>query len=166
MNSGGLLVACGIGVVACGLAAGVFLTFSDFLMPSLRAVTPASGIQAMQMINRKVYRSGFVVLLWGLVVAAPLLILFAYLSDVGAAFGWIVAAGGIYWVGAFAVTLAFNVPMNEQLDAMDDSASETMAYWESTYLPTWTFWNSVRTLMTMTAGICYGVAVVLLAQAG
>ena len=158
-----LLVGCAIAVVASGLAAGVFLTFSDFLMASLGAARPSSGIEAMQMINRKVYQSKFVVLLWSLVAAAPLLIGFAILRGAGPALGWIVAGGGIYWIGAFAVTLAFNVPMNERLDVMDDSASETTAYWESTYLPSWTFWNSVRTFMTMTSGICYLIAAVQLA---
>lgn len=41
--------------VAYGLVAGVFLTFSDFVMRSLGAVTPASGIAAIQSINRRVY---------------------------------------------------------------------------------------------------------------
>ena len=45
--------------VATGLVAGVFLTFSDFVMRSLRAAEPAAGMDAMQWINRVVYRSVF-----------------------------------------------------------------------------------------------------------
>ncbi len=161
-----LLIACAIAVVASGLAAGVFMAFSDFLMESFRAARPSSGIEAMQMINRKVYKSIFVSILWGLFAAAPLLVGFAVMRGAGSAFGWIVAGAGVYALGVFVVTFVFNVPMNKDLDAMDDSASETQAYWESTYLPTWTMWNSVRAFTTTVSGVCYLVAVVLLAQGG
>ena len=40
----------------------VFLTFSDFVMKSLFASQPATGTEAMQIINRKVYHSIFMVL--------------------------------------------------------------------------------------------------------
>jgi uncharacterized membrane protein len=161
-----LLIACAIAVVASGLAAGVFMAFSDFLMASFGAARPSSGIEAMQMINRRVYKSVFVSILWSLVAVAPLLIVLAVMRGAGPAFGWIVAGGLSYLLGAFVVTFLFNVPMNKKLDVMDDSASETLAYWESTYLPSWTYWNSIRALMTMVSGICYLVAVILLARGG
>ena len=42
------------------LLAGVFLSFSDFVMRSLAATQPAGGIEAMQQINRKVFRTLFI----------------------------------------------------------------------------------------------------------
>jgi len=161
-----LLVACAIAVVASGLAAGVFMAFSDFLMESFRTARPACGIEAMQMINRKVYASLFVSILWGLFAAAPLLIGFAVMRGAGSACGWIVAGAGVYVLGVMVVTFVFNVPMNKELDVMDDSASETQVYWTSTYLPSWTLWNSVRAFATTVSGIGYLVAVVLLARGG
>ena len=35
--------------------------------------------------------------------------------------------------------------MNEALAAMNLSEDATRAYWTGTYLPRWTFWNTVRT---------------------
>ena len=55
-------------------------------------------------------------------------------------------AGIIYLVGCFGVTVFFNVPMNEALAGMDAQIDATRAYWEESYLPRWTFWNSVRTV--------------------
>ena len=43
--------------MATGLLAGVFLTFSDFVMESLLASKASAGTEAMQIINRKVYHS-------------------------------------------------------------------------------------------------------------
>ena len=59
--------------LAAALVAGVFLTFSDFVMPSLFAAAPSAGTEAMQIINRKVYRSIFMVLLIGLIPVSALI---------------------------------------------------------------------------------------------
>ncbi len=40
----------------------------------------------------------------------------------------------------------FNVPMNETLAGMEPSADATLDYWTRTYLPRWSFWNTVRTV--------------------
>ena len=44
------------------------------------------------------------------------------------------------------VTVFFNVPMNEALAGMETASHTTRDYWMQTYVPRWTFWNSVRTL--------------------
>jgi len=58
----------------------------------------------------------------------------------------ILIAGLVYLIGCFGVTVFFNVPMNEALAGMDLSQDATRAYWTDTYLPRWTFWNTVRTV--------------------
>ena len=54
--------------VGMALVSGVFLAFSDLVMRSLRRASPTVGIEAMQMINREVYGSAFLVALLGLVL--------------------------------------------------------------------------------------------------
>lgn len=63
----------------------------------------------------------------------------------------ILASGVIYLIGCFAVTVVFNVPMNEALAKMDLSVDATRDYWTMTYLPRWTFWNTVRTVACVVA---------------
>jgi uncharacterized membrane protein len=58
----------------------------------------------------------------------------------------IMMAGLVYLIGCFGVTVFFNVPMNEALAGMEMSSNTTRDYWLQTYVPRWTFWNSVRTL--------------------
>ena len=51
----------------------------------------------------------------------------------------------VYLIGCFGVTVVFNVPLNETLAGMDLTSDATRDYWSQTYVPRWTFWNSVRT---------------------
>ena len=72
-----ILIACTAAVIACGVIAGVFLAFSDFVMKSLSAASPASGIEAMQLINRKVHGSVFLALLIAMAVTSAVLAFYA-----------------------------------------------------------------------------------------
>jgi len=51
----------------------------------------------------------------------------------------------LYLVGNIVVTMIFNVPLNNALDAADPVSADGAALW-SRYLSTWTAWNHVRTL--------------------
>ncbi len=130
--------------LSAGLVAGVFLAFSDFIMPSLRDSAPAAGTEAMQLINRKVYRSIFMVLFLGLVPLSVLAMIVAVLFMEGSAAFWLAFAGALYFFGVFVVTAAGNVPMNKKLEAMPQSGKEAQRYWPG-YVKGWVFWNHVRT---------------------
>lgn len=155
------------GVVALslpiGLVAGVFLAFSDVVMPSLLASKPAAGSEAMQVINRKVYRSIFLTLLFGLIPVTSLVGGMAYLFLQGPAAGWLMAGGAIYFAGVFLVTGMGNVPMNRRLDAMPLGGAEAQGYWP-TYVRGWQVWNHLRTAAIVATMGCYMIAAVLLAR--
>jgi len=151
-------------VVAHGLVAGVFLTFSDFVMRSLRSVSPESGIAAMQAINRTVYGSFFLAMFMGLAAVSLVLVIGAVFFAGGVAATWIGAGGALYIVGVFLVTVIVNVPMNKRLDAMDHVAAETAAYWTE-YAVTWTRWNHVRSFASAGSAICILVGTLAIAGA-
>lgn len=133
-------------VLAYAFIGGVFLAFSDFIMRSLANASGTGGVDTMQVINREVFRWVFMVLFIGM---APMSLLIAVYGGfyVGNSTGsFILAAGVIYVIGCFGVTVFFNVPMNETLAKMDVSTQATRHYWTETYLPRWTFWNTVRTI--------------------
>lgn len=157
------LIVVAASVVACGLVAGVFTTFSDFVMKSLAASAPASGIEAMQIINRKVYKTVFMVLLLGMSVLSPLLIGYAYFTFSGAASAWIIAGASLYLAGVFLVTVVFNVPMNKRLDLLGHAGPDAASYWKI-YVPVWSFWNTVRALSSGGSAICFLVACVWLTK--
>ncbi len=161
MTSQMLLIFCQFAVIACGLVSGVFLTFSDFVMKSLVAADPAGGVQSMQIINRKVYKTVFMVLLLGMSFASPLFAAYAYYQVSGTPAVLMLSGSAIYFFGVFVVSLLFNVPMNRRLDGMDYTAKDTHAYWQ-TYVPVWSFWNYIRSISSAAAAACFLVACVQL----
>jgi len=140
--------------LSTGLVAGVFLTFSDFVMRSLKGAAPAAGAEAMQVINREVYRSVFMVLLVGMVPVSIVVAIAAIILVDTAVAIWLITAGGIYVFGVMLVTLARNVPMNQRLEAMPQGGAEAQAYWPS-YVRGWLVWNHVRTIASLAATAAY-----------
>ena len=63
---------------------------------------------------------------------------------------FLVLGGVVYLAGCFAVTMVFNVPMNEALAALPPTAPHRAERWAS-YLAGWTTWNHVRTAASLLA---------------
>lgn len=152
-------------ILAYALVGGVFLAFSDFIMRSLSLTGGSGGAEAMQTINREVFRWVFMTLFLGLAGVSLILIGYAATNVAGLSAVLIGVAGLTYLVGCFAVTVVFNVPMNETLAGMDLSQDATQAYWTGTYLPRWTFWNTVRTIACGLSAALVLAGLVNLAQA-
>lgn len=132
-------------ILAYALVAGVFLAFSDFIMRSLALTSGTGGVETMQVINREVFRRIFMTLFLGMAGVSILIAGYAWIGLGGPAGTLILLAALVYLAGCFGVTVAFNVPMNKAFAGMDLSQAATRDYWRQTYLPRWTFWNSVRT---------------------
>ena len=144
----------GASTLAFAILAGVFLAFSDFIMRALSVTSGHGGAEAMQAINREVFRYVFMTLFLGMVPVSIALGLGAWLrADAPVP---VILAALLYLVGCFGITVVRNVPMNEALARLDVASPDGLTYWSSTYLPSWTFWNSVRT------GACAMAAVLLL----
>ncbi len=120
----------------------MFLAFSDFIMRALRVTGGAGGPEAMQAINREVFRYAFMALFLGMVPVSLVLAVSAAMTLAKPA-PFLVAAA-LYVLGAFGVTVVRNVPMNNALAAIDAASVDGLQYWISKYVPDWTFWNSVR----------------------
>lgn len=148
--------------MAAGLVAGVFLTFSDFVMRALRATAPAGGTEAMQIINREVYRSLFMALLMGMVPLSAAAAGYAIVFVGGPIGTWLLVAGLLYVIGVFGVTAAGNVPMNKRLEALPQAGAEAQAYWPA-YVTGWLRWNHIRWIAALGAAISYAVSAVLVA---
>lgn len=154
-----LLFLCLAMALSSALVAGVFQSFSDFVMRALIAAAPSAGIESMQMINRTVFGSVFLVMLLGLAPASSILGVYAYLYWLGPGARWILAGGAVYIVSVFLVTMLGNVPMNNRLDRMDTASADAADYWRQ-YGIVWTRWNHVRTLGALAAAICFLAAAV------
>ncbi|ABW31041.1 anthrone oxygenase family protein [Acaryochloris marina] len=153
-----------VAVICCGLVSGFFLTFSDFLMRSLYLAKVEAGIEVMQIINREVWRSIYIFLLWGMAPFAIVLAGYAYWNITGPAMIWVMIGSALYVFGVLVISYGFNIPMNNRLDAMEYSGTEAATYWKDTYVSRWVLWNYIRAITTGGAAICFLVACILIAQ--
>lgn len=113
-------------------------------MRSLARTSGTGGVEAMQVINREVFRWLFMVLFIGL---APVSLgIAAYgLIAVGGTAGTLLASAGLnYFIGCFGVTVHLNVPLDERLAKMSLADISTSTFWHQTYVPVCTRWNSAR----------------------
>jgi len=116
--------------VGSGLLAGVFLPFSAFVMSGLRRLPDAGGAAAMRSINVTAQRPPLMIALFGVSALCVVVIVRAIItwSQPGAA--WLLAGAILTIVGAFGVTAAINVPLNNRLDAGTVTWSEFLAGWD------------------------------------
>lgn len=135
-----------LSIVAYAFVGGVFLAFSDFIMRSLAHTGGVGGVEAMQVINREVFRWIFMALFLGMAAVSVFAVIYSATNLTGGPGMLILTGALVYLIGCFAVTVLFNVPMNEALAGMDLSSEATRDYWTGTYLPRWTTWNTVRTI--------------------
>jgi uncharacterized membrane protein len=144
--------------VGCGLLAGLYFAFSAFIMTSLGRIDQAAGVSAMNAINADIVRSLFMPLFLGTTLACAILAVLACWrwQEPGAIA--MLAGGVLYVAGMFAVTMAFNVPLNDALAAVDPSGSAAAPLW-ARYLTDWTFWNHVRTVASTAATVLFIVAI-------
>ena len=126
-----------LAAAAAGINAGAFFAFSNFVMPALGRLHPADGASAMRAINRLAPNPLFVAAIVG-AGAIPIPALVADWGD--EPIRWL-AAGVAASVASFLVTMVFNVPRNDALDAA--SSADLESTWAD-YLLTWTRWNTVR----------------------
>ncbi|MHA6617217.1 anthrone oxygenase family protein [Pseudonocardia sp. DLS-67] len=133
-----------LGVIGSGLMAGVFFAFSTAVMPGLRLLRPAAGIEAMQQLNRVIQNPLFLLVFMGTGLLCLLLVIGAPITG-GPGTAWIVIGGLLYLVGSIGLTFVVNVPMNNRLDAANPLTDEGAAIWAD-HLSRWTAWNHVRAL--------------------
>ncbi|WP_426407744.1 DUF1772 domain-containing protein [Bradyrhizobium ganzhouense] len=140
--------------LGCGLMAGVYFTFSTFVMTALGRLDQAAGIAAMNAINVDIVRSLFMPLFLGTTVAGVALVVMGALrlGEPGAIS--MIAGGGLYVIGMFVVTVVFNVPLNDALAAVQPSSPEAGTLWAA-YLKDWVFWNHVRTVASLVASALF-----------
>ncbi len=134
-----------ITALGSALMAGMFFTFSNFVMTALARLEAAQGIAAMQFINIVILNPLFFIVFIGTAVlslALPISLIWrdAHSNEI------LVMGGSLcYLIGVMVVTIIFNVPMNNALDAVEPESEAGQQLWQA-YLINWTRWNHVRSV--------------------
>lgn len=140
------------------MMAGLFCSFSNFVMKALSEIPPPKGIAAMQSINRVIVRPAFLIVFLGTGFACALVVGLGWQQLRNAALAWAIVGGVVYVLGSIVVTIVFNVPLNNRLAAVDPESEEGAKMWEI-YLVKWTRWNHVRSIATIVSTLLLILAV-------
>ena len=133
-----------------GLVAGIFFAFSAFIMTALGRLPPEQGIAAMKSINVTVINPWFFAAFFGTAAVCVILAAFALFNWSEPGTIYLLAGSVLYLLGCILVTMAFNVPLNNALAAVEPDSAEGTEVWTH-YLSAWTTWNHVRTLAPLAA---------------
>ena len=136
--------------IACAMMGGVFFAFSSFVMRALAQMPPAQGIAAMQSINVVAVTPVFMSALFGTAVACLAVAVSAATEWRGVTSAYLLAGSLTYLIGTIAVTIVFNVPLNNALAAVNPASGDAVALWTN-YARTWTAWNHIRALSGVVA---------------
>jgi uncharacterized membrane protein len=144
-----------ITAVGAGVAGGVFFAFSTFVMPALHRLPKPHGMAAMQSINRAAPNPLFMAVLLGTGVLA-VVVAVCGLRGRGPATPWLVVGAACY-LAQIVLTVAYHVPHNDALAALEPAAPGSAAAWQH-YYTGWTLLNHVRTIMSIAASSCFVLA--------
>lgn len=132
-------------MVSMGLMSGIYLIFSNTIMPTLRNIQ--SGADVMAQLNDIILNSTFKFIFFFSAISS------AYLAMLASDVDYMFRAGClVFFLGTFIVTLFRNVPLNNLLKEANLAQNRVADVW-SQYLVSWVRWNHVRSLSSIAAVI-------------
>ncbi len=157
MIDGFLFVLTLVTAIACGLVAGFFFAFSTTVMKALTRVPAAHGLVAMQTINVVVINPLVMLALFGTGVACAVLVVAAFVEWGEPYAVYLLVGGLVYLAGVVVLTMAFHVPRNDALAALDPSDPDAESQWNR-FVRTWTAGNHVRTIAPLASATLLTIA--------
>jgi uncharacterized membrane protein len=70
---------------------------------------------------------------------------------------WLVAGAALYLIGVMVVSFAVNIPLNDQLAAIDPASAAGAAEWQN-YLDKWNPANNLRAIACALGVVAFGLA--------
>lgn len=140
--------------IGCGIIGGAFFAFSSFIMRSLARIPAPEGIRAMQSINIVVINPWFMIPFFGTALLSIALAVLAVMGLAEPEAIYLLAGSVLYLLGVIVVTIAGNVPLNNELAAANAESADGHAIWER-YLSRWTMLNTLRTVAALAASACF-----------
>jgi uncharacterized membrane protein len=147
-------------VVLTGLSAGFFYAWQVSVIQGTLLVKDSVYLETMQSINRAILNPWFFAVFFGSLIFLSIGSIYQFNTNKWV-FGLILASSIVYLVGTFGITAAGNVPLNDELDALNLSelTSEKMAEFRSYYE---TKWNRLHLQRTVFSVLSFVLAVLAL----
>ncbi|MEP7455175.1 anthrone oxygenase family protein [Phyllobacterium sp. SB3] len=146
-----------LAAVGSGIMAGLFFAFSSFIMTAFSRLPPEQGIAAMNSINVTILNATFGLAFFGTALLCIFLTIVSFMRWAEPGSAWLLTGSLLYLIGIIAVTIAFNVPLNDALQAVSPDGPEGTALW-TRYLAEWVPWNHVRTIASIGSLVAFVLA--------
>jgi uncharacterized membrane protein len=144
-----------------GLMAGLFFSYANSVMPALRRSDDKTFVTAMHHINIVIQNGAFLLCFMGALLLGILAAAVHLTSGTRRILPWVLAALVLY-AAVFLVTMAFNIPLNNKLDAAGDPDKITnFKAVRDAFEVSWIRWNLVRTVGAVAAFMSITWALVL-----
>ena len=139
-----------VGALGAAACAGIYHVFLVTIVPVLGSGDARTAAAVMRAINRRITRTGFMLLFGGTSLLALASMLLS-LTLTGMAGQLMLIAGLVHLLGMSGVTIAGNVPLNRRLDA---APPEDGAAWTA-FAPGWQRFNHLRAVASAVAALIW-----------
>lgn len=137
-------------VVLTGLSAGFFYAWSVSVIPGTKNVVNTSYLETMQSINRAVINPAFFLIFFGSIVFLSIGSIYQFHASNVAS--WLMLnASVLYLIGTVGVTAFGNVPLNNQLEALNlnEMSSGKLLEFRKFYESKWNRLHLIRTIFAV-----------------
>jgi len=139
-------------VVLTGLSAGLFYSWSVSVIPGTQKIADPAYLETMQSINRAILNPAFFLVFFGSMLFLGISSIYEFHTN-KATFWFFLTSSIFYLIGTVGVTGLGNVPLNDQLDALDLVKMNTikMTEFRQFYESNWNRLHLIRTVFAVTS---------------
>ena len=144
-------------VILTGLSAGLFYAWSVSVIPGTQKVGELAYLETMQSINRAILNPAFYLIFFGSLFFLSISSIYEFHSN-KVTFWLFLSSSIFYLIGTFGVTILGNVPLNNQLEALDlvkmnpNQMKEFRTFYEAN-------WNRLHLIRTVFAVVSFLLSV-------
>lgn len=137
-------------VVLTGLSAGLFYAWSVSVIPGTKKVADPAYLETMQSINRAILNPSFFLIFFGSIFFLSIASIYEFHEN-KVTFWLLLGASIFYLIGTVGVTGLGNVPLNNQLDALELTKinASNIAEFRKFYELNWNRMHLIRTIFAV-----------------
>ena len=149
-----------VAIILVGLSAGLFYAWSVSVIPGTQKLSDTTYMETMQSINKAILNPAFFLIFFGPLIFLAITCIYEFPNN-KVVFWLLIVATIAYAFGTIGVTALGNVPLNDQLEALQLSTmdptqmEEFRKYYEEN-------WNRLHLIRTVFSVISFALSVLVL----
>ncbi|WP_299113195.1 DUF1772 domain-containing protein [uncultured Winogradskyella sp.] len=138
-----------ITVILNALSTGFFFAWSVSVILGTKKIGDLTYLETMQSINREILNPAFFIVFFGSLIALAFTTCLQFNNK--PVFWLVLASAIIYLIGTFGITAFGNVPLNNELDAINTTklSEVELQHFRTYYESAWNQYHNIRTISSM-----------------